>query len=230
MAKDFRIAESMETMENRGAASITTEDLLAIILNSREKAARLLHQEKTLFESRQLDGIHCLARNQDFDALKYLGGLSKAETARILAAIELGKRIASMSALDAEHITSPGDAAKLLMSRLRYETHEKFVVMLLNTKNRVIRLKQIAEGSLTSAVVHPREVFAPAVTAHAACILVAHNHPGNFGELCDPYPSPQDRSLTTALEEAGNVLGIPLLDHIVIGDGRYYSFKEHGDL
>ena len=229
MAKDFRIAESMETMETIGANAVTTEDLLAIILNSREKAARLLHQEKTLFVT-QLDGIHCLARNQDFDALKYLGGLSKAEAARILAAIELGKRIANASALDTDHITSPGSAAQLLMDRLRNETHEKFIVVLLNTKNRVIRIKQIAEGSLTSAVVHPREVFAPAVTAHAACILVAHNHPGNFGELCDPYPSPQDRSLTTALEEAGNVLGIPLLDHIVIGDGRYYSFKEHGDL
>ena len=97
--------------------------------------------------------------------------------------------------------------------------------MLLNTKNRVIRIKQIAEGSLTSAVVHPREVFASAVTAHAACILAAHNHPSG-----DPYPSTEDRNLTKALEEAGNVLGIPLLDHIVIGDGRYYSFKEHGDL
>lgn len=224
MAKDFRIAESMETMETIGANAVTTEDLLAIILNSREKAARLLHQEKTLFVT-QVDGIHCLARNQDFDALKYLGGLSKAEAARILAAIELGKRIANASALDTDHITSPGSAAQLLMDRLRNETHEKFVVVLLNTKNRVIRVKQIAEGSLTSAVVHPREVFASAVNAHAACILVAHNHPSG-----DPYPSAEDRSLTTALEEAGNILGIPLLDHVVIGDGRYYSFKEHGDL
>ena len=224
MAKDFRIAESMETMESIGANAVTTEDLLAIILNSREKAARLLHQEKTLFVT-QLDGIHCLARNQDFDALKYLGGLSKAEAARILAAIELGKRIANASALDTDHITSPGSAAQLLMDRLRNETHEKFVVLLLNTKNRVIRVKQIAEGSLTSAVVHPREVFASAVNAHAACILVAHNHPSG-----DPYPSTEDRNLTKALEEAGNVLGIPLLDHIVIGDGQYYSFKEHGEL
>jgi DNA repair protein RadC len=111
------------------------------------------------------------------------------------------------------------------MGRLRNETHEKFVVLLLNTKNRIIKTEQIAEGSLTSAVVHPREVFAPAVVAHAACILVAHNHPSG-----DPYPSAEDRSLTHALEEAGNVLGIPLLDHLVIGDGRYYSFKEHGDL
>ena len=86
-------------------------------------------------------------------------------------------------------------------------------------------MKQVAEGSLTSAVVHPREVYAHAVTAHAAAILVAHNHPSG-----DPYPSHEDRSLTQALNDAGNVLGIPVLDHVVIGDGSYYSFKEHGDL
>ena len=215
MAKrDFRIAESMETMETIGANAVTTEDLLAIILNSRDKAARLLHQEKTLFVT-QLDGIHCLARNQDFDALKYLGGLSKAEAARILAAIELGKRIANASALDTDHITSPGSAAQLLMDRLRNETHEKFVVVLLNTKNRVIRVKQIAEGSLTSAVVHPREVFASAVNAHAACILVAHNHPSG-----DPYPSTEDRNLTIALSQCGG----PQPDY---GVGRGWEHFRH---
>ena len=111
------------------------------------------------------------------------------------------------------------------MGRLRYETHECFVVVLLNTKNRVIRLQRIAEGSLTSAVVHPREVYAPAVTSHAASLIVAHNHPSG-----DPYPSAEDKTLTIALSKAGEFLGIPLMDHIIIGDGRYYSFKEHGDV
>ena len=223
MAKDYRINESIEYMQTYGGQSIPTADLLAVILGNREKAEKLLHQEETLFTGQQ-DGLKCIA-GQDFDSLKFLGGLTPTEAARILAAMELGKRIANASTSELEHITSPGDAAQYLMSRLRYETHEKFVVMLLNTKNRVISVKHIAEGSLTSAVVHPREVFAPAVTAHAACILVAHNHPSG-----DPYPSAEDRNLTRALEEAGNVLGIPLLDHVVIGDGRYYSFKEHGDL
>jgi DNA repair protein RadC len=111
------------------------------------------------------------------------------------------------------------------MGRLRHETHEKFIVVLLNTKNRVIQIQQIAEGSLSSAVVHPREIYAPAVVNHAACVLVAHNHPSG-----DPYPSDEDRRLTASLEDAGRVLGIPLLDHVVIGDGRYYSFKEHGGI
>lgn len=223
MAKDYRINESIEHMQTYGGQSIPTADILAVILGNREKAEKLLHQEETLFTGQQ-DGLKSIA-GQDFDSLKFFGGLTTAEAARILAAMELGKRIANASTSELEHITSPGDAAQYLMSRLRYETHEKFVVMLLNTKNRVISVKQIAEGSLTSAVVHPRETFAAAVTAHAACILVGHNHPSG-----DPYPSTEDRNLTRALEEAGNILGIPLLDHVVIGDGCYYSFKEHGDL
>lgn len=111
------------------------------------------------------------------------------------------------------------------MGRLRSETHERFLVLLLNTKNRVIQTEQIAEGSLNSAVVHPREVFAPAITAHAAAILVAHNHPSG-----DPTPSREDRNLTRVLAKTGEIMGIPVLDHLVIGDGVYYSFKEHGEL
>ena len=223
MKRDFRVCESMDTMESMGASVVTTEDLLAIILGNREKAHKLLHQDETLF-SVSLDGLKCLA-GQDFDGLKVLGDLTKVEASKLLAAMELGRRINSASETDREHITSPGDAAQFIMPRLRYESHEKFYVLLLNTKNRVIRTKLISEGSLTSSVVHPREVFAPAVMAHCASILVAHNHPSG-----DPYPSTEDRNLTQALEEAGSVLGIPLLDHIVVGDGRYFSFKEHGDL
>ena len=221
--KDYRIAESMEHLQNYGPNGITTFELLSIILGNSEKAKKLLHQDETLF-SPTLDGLKCIA-SQDFDGLKILGNLTKTDACKVLAALELGRRVISASATDREHITSPVVAAQYLMGRMRNLTHEYFVVLLLNTKNRIIRVKQIAEGSLTSAVVHPREVFAPAVMAHAACILVAHNHPSG-----DPYPSTEDRSLTKALEEAGNVMGIPLLDHVVVGDGRYYSFKEHGDL
>ena len=89
----------------------------------------------------------------------------------------------------------------------------------------MIQVQKIAEGPLTSAVVHPREIYAPAIVNHAARIIVAHNHPSG-----DPYPSTEDRKLTEALREAGEVIGIPLLDHVVIGDGNYYSFKEHAEL
>ena len=148
---------------------------------------------------------------------------SKAVT--ILAALELGKRIACANPLTRTGITSPEDGAAILMPRLRYETKEHFLVVLLNSKNMVLQVEQISEGSLNSSVVHPREVFAPAVLHHAAAILAAHNHPSG-----DPTPSKEDRALTATLVEAGKYMGIPVLDHIIIGDASYFSFKEHGYL
>ncbi len=211
-----------EKIEKWGVAQISDEELLSVLVG-RDKAAKLLrNQDNNLFTCKQ--GLRSLAA-QDAYGYRYSAGLSKLESIRLEVAVEIGRRLSIASAIEADHVTSPSDGARLLMPLLRHETHEKFIVVLLNTKNRIIKTEQIAEGSLTSAVVHPREVFAPAVTAHAACILVAHNHPSG-----DPYPSAEDRKLTHALEEAGSVLGIPLLDHLVIGDGRYYSFKEHGDL
>ena len=212
-----------ERLCNMGPQALSNAELLAILIGSgtKEHSALRIAEEMTKDE-----GLYRqIAKWQRVQEFKHIKGLGNARAARILAAMELGRRVACASAVESEHITSPGDGAQYLMGRLRNETHEKFLVMLLNTKNRVIKTEQIAEGSLTSAVVHPREVYAPAVVSHAACILVAHNHPSG-----DPWPSQEDRNLTQALEDAGNILGIPLLDHLVIGDGCYYSFKEHGDL
>ncbi len=152
-------------------------------------------------------------------------GVNKLHAVSLLAAVELAKRINTPTYDTCRHIVSPADAADYFMNRLRYENHEKFLIMLLNTKNRIIKIEQVAEGSLTSSVVHPREIFAFAVIHHAVCFIVSHNHPSG-----EPSPSSEDRNLTQKLEEVGEIIGIPLLDHIVIGDGSYYSFKEHGDL
>lgn len=216
---DQKIADKIELW---GVTQVSDEELLSVLVGQ-EKAAKLLRShENTLFSCKE-QGLRSLAT---YDVYGYRSfGLSKLESLRLEAAVEIGRRLAVASAIEADHVTSPGDGAQLLTPLLRHKTHEVFVVALLNTKNRLIKIIQIAEGSLTSAVVHPREVFAPAVVAHAACILVAHNHPSG-----DPDPSTEDRNLTRALEEASQVLGIPLLDHLVIGDGRYYSFKEHGEL
>lgn len=99
------------------------------------------------------------------------------------------------------------------------------MAVFLNTKNRIIGEEIISEGTLTGSLVHPREVFQPAILRHAAALVVAHNHPSG-----DPHPSREDRELTAMLYQAGKTLGIPLLDHLVIGDGIYYSFQENGAL
>ncbi|MGI6263067.1 MAG: RadC family protein [Succiniclasticum sp.] len=206
-----------------GAGALTNAELLAILIGSGTQGVSALQIATQLTAHERLYREVTRWRHvQDFQHVK---GLGTARAARILAAIELGKRLACASAVESACISSPDAGAQYLMGRLRRETHERFLVLLLNTKNRVIQTEQIAEGSLNSAVVHPREVFAPAITAHAAAILVAHNHPSG-----DPTPSREDRNLTQVLAKTGEIMGIPVLDHLVIGDGVYYSFKEHGEL
>ena len=143
-----------ERLCNKGAEALSNAELLAILIGSgtKEHSALRIAEEMTRNEGlyRQVARWH---RVQEF---RHIKGLGNARAARILAAMELGRRIACASAIDSEHIASPGDGAQYLMGRLRNETHEKFIVLLLNTKNRIIKTEQIAEGSLTSAVVHPR--------------------------------------------------------------------------
>lgn len=209
------VLEIHEELVTYGEKTQSTEKLIEIIIGNEKKAKEIIENYETLEDA---------LGKKNYETL-LTAGLTKGEAQRLIAAIEIGKRIAASDTEVRNHITSPGDAAKFIMPRLRHGTHEEFLTILLNTKNRVIKTERIAEGSLTSAVVHPREVFASAIVNHAAAILVAHNHPSG-----DPYPSSEDRHLTTSLEEAGKTLGIPLMDHIVIGDGRYYSFREHGEL
>ena len=209
-----------ERLYQYGPEVLTNAELIALILRKGKKNLSPLGVAESI--TAEDETCRQLASCHSADDLLYRYAVTQDQAMALLAAMELGKRQVLASSTESDHITSPGTAARYLMGRLRYETHECFVVVLLNTKNRVIRCQQIAEGSLSSAVVHPREVFAPAVTAHAASIIVAHNHPSG-----DPDPSAEDRTLTIALSKAGEFLGIPLMDHVIIGDGRYYSFKEH---
>ena len=152
-------------------------------------------------------------------------GLGPAKAATILAAVELGRRVAGADPQKKVKLSSPEACVSYLMPRMRYEQQEKFFVLLLDSKNQLLKCQQVSEGTLNASVVHPREVFAPAMLHRAACVLAAHNHPSG-----DPAPSIEDRKLTQALEATGTVMGIPLLDHIIIGDGRYFSFRENGYL
>ena len=119
------------------------------------------------------------------------------------------------------YICCPQDVAEH-DATLALRAKEQFVVILLNNKNKVIGTEVVSEGSLSSSIVHPREVFAPALLHHAAAIMVAHNHPSG-----DPKPSIEDEEITRLLLRSGKVLGIPMIDHVIIGDGNYYSFLEN---
>ncbi len=212
-----------EKLINNGAAALTDSELLAILIGSGT-------QEKSALDiARDLTADNGILKNialvHDVKELAKTKGLGRAKAALIIAALELGRRIAGAEPLVRDSITSPEDGVALLMPRLRYESKEHFLVVLLNSKNKVLDVEQISEGSLNSSVVHPREVFAPAVLHHAAAILTAHNHPSG-----DPTPSKEDKDLTNTLVQAGKYMGIPVLDHIIIGDAKYFSFKEHSYL
>lgn len=207
-----------EKLMQQGAAGLSNSELLAILIRTGTQKRSALRIAEELTAS-SIACVHSVAE------LAKVKGLGPAKAATILAALELGKRIAAAGSQVKLKIESPQKGAEILLPRLRYEQHEKFLVLLLDSKNQVIRMEQVSEGSVNSSVVHPREVFAPALLYHAAAILVAHNHPSG-----DPKPSQEDKELTRSLNETGIIMGIPLIDHLVIGDGIFFSFREQGYL
>ena len=209
-----------EKMAANGAAVLTDAEQIAILLRTgtAEKSAIDIASEMTADGGlyKRLAGITRL------NELTNIKGLGQAKAATVLAALEIGRRIASAKPLEKIHLSCPQDEADFLMPRLRYAAKEQFVVILLNNKNKVIGTEVVSEGSLSSSIVHPREVYAPAILHHAAAIMVAHNHPSG-----DPKPSIEDEEVTRQLLRSGKVLGIPMIDHVIIGDGNYYSFLEN---
>lgn len=213
----------MKKLMQQGAAGLSNSELLAILIRAgTQKRSALRIAEELTASSGLYQNIACVHSVAELAKVK---GLGPAKAATILAALELGKRIAAAGSQVKLKIESPQKGAEILLPRLRYEQHEKFLVLLLDSKNQVIRMEQVSEGSVNSSVVHPREVFAPALLYHAAAILVAHNHPSG-----DPKPSQEDKELTRSLNETGIIMGIPLIDHLVIGDGIFFSFREQGYL
>src|SRR5690606_33586230 len=158
------------------------------------------------------------------EELTSIKGIGQAKAVQIKAGIELGRRVARRQA-ELYTIRSPEDAATYLMEILSLEQQEKFYCLYLNTKNQIIAEKTVFIGSLNASIVHPREVFKEAIKQSAASIIVAHNHPSG-----DPSPSREDINVTKRLIQAGEILGIECLDHLIIGDGRWISLKEKGYL
>jgi DNA repair protein RadC len=149
-------------------------------------------------------------------------GIGKGKARQITAMLKLAK-VLTLPDQDQHIIRSPKDVFTLLESDLRYEQKEHFICLFLNTKNRLIFKEVISIGSLNAAIVHPREVFHAAIRRCSASIICAHNHPSG-----DPEPSIEDVNLTKRLIAAGEIIGIEVLDHVIIGGNRFYSLKEHG--
>ncbi len=210
-----------ERLAAAGPAALNTNELLAILLRvgiAGENAVRMA--DRLLAEVGGLPGLH----RATYGELCRLKGIGEAKAAQLMAAIELGSRIARSTPDEKPIITSPADAANLLMYDLAALDQEYLYVILLDTRNRVLAKPiEVYHGSLNTSLIRVGEVFRDAVRVNAAGIIIAHNHPSG-----DPSPSPEDVAVTRALVEAGKLLDIDVLDHLVIGRHRFVSLKERG--
>jgi DNA repair protein RadC len=150
-------------------------------------------------------------------------GIGPAKATKILAALDLGRRAVEEDRADRERVRSAADVYAMMNLRLRDLPHEEFHVLLLSTQNEVLRTLQVTRGTLDASLVHPREVFRSAIAEAAASVILVHNHPSG-----DPTPSAEDRAVTRQLKNAGEIIGIAVLDHVIVGERRYVSFAESG--
>jgi DNA repair protein RadC len=210
-----------ERLLEAGPSALSDGELLGLLfgIGSREKTAVELAGE-VISEAGGLHGLYDVSVHE----LMQVNGIGEAKACIILAAVELGRRIGQVRNPGRPVISSPADVERLLRGRIANLDRENFVVVLLNTKNEVIETSTVSVGTLGASLVHPREVFKPAVRASAASVILAHNHPSGKVE-----PSREDREVTRRLGEAAEILGIEVLDHVIVGDG-YFSMKEHGML
>jgi len=212
-----------EKMLKQGAASLTDAELLALIIRSGDPSTK---QSAIDLGREIISSFDCNLRelgNADIAQIMDIKGMGLAKAAGIKAAFTLAARFQARKLERLDRFTSPQQVFDYFHHEFRDSRKEYFLILLLDGKNRIIRRVQISEGSLNQSIVHPREVFNPAVKESAAAVILVHNHPTG-----DPSPSSEDIAVTRRLREAGEIMGIKVLDHIIVGDGEYLSFVERG--
>lgn len=208
-----------EKMLTYGCQSLSNAELLAIILSTGTRDKTAIDLARTILNMSN-DGLRSLT-DCTIEELNQIKGIGLAKSTQVIAAVELGKRIALTTKVNNYKIKGPEDVSNLLMEEMRYLKKEAFNIILLNTKHDVIAVENISIGSLNASIVHPREVFNRAIKRSSSAIILAHNHPSG-----DPKPSCEDVNITKRLIEAGKIIGINVLDHIIVGDGIFFSMKE----
>jgi DNA repair protein RadC len=207
-----------ERLKKVGEKALTTAELLAIILRVGTRGVNVIRlSERLLLEFEGLPGLSRATVTE----LAAVNGIGDAKAVQIKAALEMGRRMVASAPEERPRVSSPADAANLLMSEMMFLEQEHLRVILLNTRNEVLSTPTIYQGSLNTSVVRVGELFRSAVRSNAAALIVAHNHPSG-----DPSPSPEDIQVTRQLVKAGKLLDIEVLDHIVIGRQRFVSLKE----
>jgi DNA repair protein RadC len=210
-----------ERLQRLGVEALSAQEILALILGRGISGESVMvTAQRLLSRFGSLKGI----AGASLEELSQVKGIGIAKAAQIKAAVELASRVEGYSeTADKPLVKTPDDVAGLVQGRLKGKKKEYFLALLLDTRNQLIRIAEISVGSLDSSIVHPREVFKEAITASAASVIFVHNHPSG-----DTEASEDDIQLTKRLAEAGEIMGIDVLDHIIIGDKKYISLKREG--
>lgn len=211
-----------ERLVRLGAEALSDTELVALLLRTGGGGQDVLTVSRGLVEA--CGGLQGVSREGD-PRLRSTPGIGPAKSASLLAACEIGRRIAARRLEVGARIEGPADVHRHFFDRLRGCRHERFAALLLDGRHRVMREVLVSQGTLTASLVHPREVFREAVQQAAAALVLVHNHPSG-----DPTPSAEDRKVTERLLSAGEVLGIRVLDHVVVAEHGYHSFSEAGDI
>jgi DNA repair protein RadC len=211
-----------EKLLRLGAAGLGDNELVAIVVGSGSRRTNALALANQILEN--AGGLHGIPRI-GVDDLRRLDGMGLAKAAQVLAAVELGRRTLLRSPPARVKFNHPREVAGYLLPQFGSRPVEQFGLVMLDTKHRLLRTSVISVGTLDSSPAHPREIFREAASACAACIVLFHNHPSG-----DPSPSVDDVDLTRRLVAAGELMGIDVVDHVILADTRYFSFKEAGRL
>lgn len=209
-----------ERLHAAGVAALAADELLALLLGTGARSVHVSELARVLIA--RAGGLRGLA-HRTLDEWTAERGVGPARAARLVAAFELARRLQHEPRLRGLAIRSGHDVVRVLGGRMRDQSKETFIALLLDGKHRLVREEMVSQGSLTASIVHPREVFRAAIREGAAALVVAHNHPSG-----DPTPSREDVDITARLVEAGQLVGIPLLDHVVLGDAAFVSLRERG--
>lgn len=207
-----------ERLISLGPDVLSLSELIAIIIGSGSKKDSAIQLSQRLIN--QPGGLSQLI-NASVEELQQVEGVGPAKACQIKAAVELSKRISNITGDQLPVIKSPQDVTNLVMEEMRFLDREHFKTVILNTKNQVLAIDTVSIGSLNTSIVHPREVFKNPIKKSAAAIILLHNHPSG-----DPTPSREDIDVTKRLVDGGQILGIDVLDHIIIGNRRFVSLKE----
>ncbi len=209
-----------ERLHRLGPRALAVRELVALVLGSGIRGTTAADAADRLLAPG--GGARGLAR-RSIAMLARVDGVGPARAGRLAAAFELGRRAASEGALEERAIRGPVDVWRRMGPALRDLEQEEFHTLLLNSQHHLLREVLVTRGILDAALIHPREVFRPAVSEGAAAVILVHNHPSG-----DPSPSAEDRAVTRQMVEAGRVLGIPVLDHVIVGDGRWTAWSDDG--